>query len=440
MGLISCQDLNEYPTQTPYSVNFKKIIPLKENLLEKAYDNFSIKEHPAYQQFLAETNWLKDYALFRALKKHFPGKAWYQWESLASSRDEKTLGQIEKDFSKYIRYYQFEQFIFHTQWTDLHNYADDQGIEIFGDIPIYVCLDSVDVWANQEIFELDDKTRLPTHVSGVPPDYFSKTGQKWGNPLYRWNCQDKNITNKLNAWWINRFKSVFNLVDMARIDHFRGFESYWSVPDHFETALKGEWQKGPGKSFFETVFKELGPLKIVAEDLGEITKEVITLRDTFKFPGTKVLQFTFDGSPGNSFLPYNYDSPHSIVYTGTHDNDTTVGWFLDNRLDDKFRNKIKAFVNKEPHDNHSIHKDLIYLALSSTAAVSIFPLQDILGFGSDCRMNTPGTAQGNWVWRCAPEFLTDEVANWLREKTIFFGRGRTTYANEKQSSEPFVPE
>lgn len=423
-GLISSHDLDEYPTQNQYSVNFERIIPLKEKLLEKAYNSFNEKQHPFYQQFLEETDWLKDYALFMALKKRFPGMAWYQWEKQVSSRDQNALSLIEKDLYQHVQYFQFEQYIFHTQWQKLHTFANDKRIKIFGDIPIYVSLDSVDVWANQDIFMLDSHTKLPTHVSGVPPDYFSKTGQKWGNPLYRWNCQDNNITDKLNKWWIKRFKSVFQNVDVARIDHFRGFESYWSVPDHFEDALKGEWLKGPGKSFFESVFQELGPLEIVAEDLGEITEDVIELKDSLNFPGMKVLQFAFDGNPSNSFLPYNYDSPHSVVYTGTHDNDTTVGWFLDSRHDDALRSKIKAFVNKGPNDSHSIHKDLIYLALSSTAATSIFPLQDILGFGSDCRMNIPGTAKGNWIWRCASEFLTDEIASWLREKTELFGRGR----------------
>ncbi len=429
-GLLSKQDLNDLPKLNQYSVKFSKVIQLKTKLLSEAFTHFTSAKDTEYEVFLSSTPWLTSYALFMSLKKRFPGKAWYQWEKSISSYRTKTLSDIEKDLSDIIQYYKFEQFIFNRQWQQLHNYTNIHGIEIFGDIPIYVSLDSVDVWANQEIFQLDQKTKRPTHVSGVPPDYFSKTGQKWGNPLYRWNSTDKNVISKLNNWWTQRFKSIFKHVDMARIDHFRGFESYWSVPAKNKTALNGKWQPGPGKKFFEEVNKELGPLKIVAEDLGEITEDVIKLRDDLNFPGMKILQFAFDGNPANSFLPYNFESSHSIIYTGTHDNDTTIGWFLDNRIDDSLRNKIKTFSNRKMQDDHGIHQDLIYLALSSTAAISMFSLQDVLGFGSDCRMNTPGTPKNNWRWRCATKFLTNEKSNWLYEKTMLFGRtGEVTDKN-----------
>lgn len=425
-GLLSRQDLEGYPLQNQYQVNFAVISKLKNKLLKKAYDKFCRKIPTEFEEFLAQNHWLKNYSLFMALKNQFPEKAWYQWSEKNSSYHPEILRQVEKDQFDLVRYYQFEQFIFKTQWEQLLNYASRLGIKIIGDIPIYVSLDSVDVWENQEIFELEEETGLPTHVAGVPPDYFSKTGQKWGNPLYRWNDRNKIINEKLIKWWKQRFNSVFELVDMARIDHFRGFESYWSIPAHFETAIDGTWRKGPGKAFFKAIFDDLGTLPIIAEDLGEITEEVIRLRDSLNFPGMKILQFAFDGNPDNSFLPYNFQSPDSIIYTGTHDNDTTVGWFLDDRLDDNTRKKIKLLANRNMDDSNSIHQDLIYLALSSTSVVSIFPLQDILGFGGDCRMNTPGVAEGNWVWRCAPEFLTVEIENWLKEKTELFGRGRST--------------
>jgi len=283
---------------------------------------------------------------------------------------------------------------------------------------------SVDVWTHQSIFTLDDRTLLPTHVAGVPPDYFSATGQRWGNPLYRWHSDDAATERSLLDWWTSRITAIFSLVDMARIDHFRGFESYWSIPAANATAVKGQWQRGPGKAFFDRIFERLGRLDIIAEDLGMITPEVSTLRDSLGFPGMKVLQFAFDGNPDNSFLPFNYTTPNCVVYTGTHDNDTTVGWFLDDRIDDRMRREIKRHANRRLDDGSGIHEDLIYMAMASIGRLTILPLQDVLGFGSDCRMNTPGLANGNWRWRCAPEYLTPERAAFLKAMTVRFGRER----------------
>ena len=263
---------------------------------------------------------------------------------------------------------------------------------------------------------------MPTHVAGVPPDYFSKTGQRWGNPLYAWGSRDQAVRRQLLTWWTQRFSAVFSMCDMVRIDHFRGFESFWSIPAGEETAVNGRWLKGPGKSFFKKVFAELGILDIIAEDLGEITPEVVNLKNSLGLPGMKILQFAFDNNPENSFLPWNFTSSNCVVYTGTHDNDTTVGWYLSDKLDTASRQRIKKSANRNPDDSQGIHEDLLYLALSSTARLSIIPLQDILGFGGDCRMNTPGTKEGNWRWRCAPHFLTEEVAARLRQKTELFGR------------------
>jgi 4-alpha-glucanotransferase len=358
------------------------------------------------------------------LKEKFQGQPWYEWKRAIALRDKRELASLQHVLQQRIYYYQFEQYLFYLQWNKLQRYAQNLGIRIFGDIPIYVSLDSADVWSNQDIFQLDNSSGLPTHVAGVPPDYFSDTGQKWGNPLYRWNSGDTAIDRRLHQWWIARFRSVFQIFDMARIDHFRGFESYWSIPTDHSSALKGSWRKGPGKDFFDTIFNELGPLNIIAEDLGEITDAVIALRDDLDFPGMKVLQFAFDNNPDNAFLPHNYDSPNCIVYTGTHDNDTSLGWFLGNRIDDDTRRRVKQQANREMGDHQPIHHDLIYLAMSSIAAIAIIPLQDVLGFGSDCRMNTPGTASGNWEWRCGEEFLTEDVAEWLRNLTILFRRNQ----------------
>jgi 4-alpha-glucanotransferase len=256
----------------------------------------------------------------------------------------------------------------------------------------------------------------------VPPDYFSETGQLWGNPLYRWNSGDSSTAEKLLNWWTLRFKAMFDLVDVARVDHFRGFQGYWAVPAEEETALNGSWEPGPGPHFFEKIYKNLGELRIIAEDLGEISTDVIKLRDKFGFPGMKVLQFAFDNNAANPFLPHNYTTPNCVVYTGTHDNDTTLGWFLSSQLNESLREEIKRFANREMHDASPIHQDLIYLAMSSTASLAVIPLQDLLGFGSDCRMNIPGVAEGNWRWRCAGQFLTDELADQVKELTRRFGR------------------
>jgi 4-alpha-glucanotransferase len=240
--------------------------------------------------------------------------------------------------------------------------------------------------------------------------------------LYQWNTTSTAVRNRLNEWWAQRLDSIYQFVDIARIDHFRAFESYWAIPAENEDAINGKWLKGPGAAFFSTIFQNLGPIDIIAEDLGIITDEVYKLRDEFDFPGMKVLQFAFDGNPDNSFLPHNFTTPNCVVYTGTHDNDTSVGWFLSNKLDDEIRTTVKSMANREMHDHSPINQDMIYLALSSIAALSIIPLQDVLGFGNDCRMNTPGEPTGNWGWRCAPEFLDDETATFLKRVTKQFNR------------------
>jgi len=325
---------------------------------------------------------------------------------------------------KRINYYQFEQFIFYHQWNLLRSYAREKKIKLFGDLPIYMSYDSADVWANSELFLLNPESRKPTYVSGVPPDYFSKTGQRWGNPLYNWHDKDESVREKLFDWWVKRLAALFEQVDTARIDHFRAFESYWAIPENESTAVKGEWLKGPGKDFFTMIASNLGQLDIVAEDLGIITPEVEKLRDDLGFPGMKVLQFGFDGNTENSHLPHNFTTPNCVTYTGTHDNDTTVGWFFSDLLDDKQRTYIKKMVNRDLKDNSLIHRDLMYLAQSSISQLTIFPLQDILGFGNDCKMNSPGIPDGNWKWRCGDEFLTSDIAENLRFSTRLFGRGR----------------
>jgi len=421
-NLIGRQDLEDHPDFSPYSADFPKVISYKKSLMKKAFSNFSPSKEKGFGSFLKQTAWLDDYALYMALKEKYSQTSWNTWPKEAASHDLKALAPIKKHERKIIDYYYFEQFEFFRQWQALHNYAGKQNIRLFGDLPIYVGFDSVDVWANQDIFTIDSKNLSPTSIAGVPPDYFSKTGQRWGNPLYRWNSDAPSIQKNLLDWWTQRFANVFTFFDVVRIDHFRGFESYWSIPAEEKTAEKGRWLQGPGKSFFLEIFARLGRLDIVAEDLGEITPAVVKLKNSLGFPGMKILQFAFDKNPDNSFLPFNFKTSNCVVYTGTHDNDTTVGWFLSDKLDDTDRSLIKYFANRDVNDTRGIEQDLIYLALSSTAALAITPLQDILGFGSDCRMNIPSTKSGNWRWRCAPDFLTSQVSSHLKFITELFGR------------------
>ncbi|MDO8948010.1 MAG: 4-alpha-glucanotransferase [Desulfocapsaceae bacterium] len=420
-GLIKESSLKTAPVFSEFSTDFPQVSLYKGKILQEAFFNFS----PDSQQFITfkeDTPWLDDYSLFMVLKEEFQALGWFDWPAEIATRRPEALAALRLKHHDRMEYYAFEQFEFFRQWQILRAKARKENIKLIGDIPIYVGWDSVDVWANQEIFILDPESLRPIHVAGVPPDYFSATGQRWGNPLYKWQSSDENIQKKLTNWWIERFRTVFQMVDTARIDHFRGFEAYWSIPEEEETAIEGEWLKGPGKLFFDKIFSALGPLDIIAEDLGIITQEVTILRRTLGFPGMKVLQFAFDDNPDNPFLPHNFTSSNCVVYTGTHDNDTTVGWFLSDHLTPSQRWRIKKNVNQEDDNPSTIHKDLIYLAMASIGRLTIFPLQDILGFGNDCKMNSPGTSKGNWTWRCAPRFLTESLSSWLRAETDLFGR------------------
>lgn len=419
-GLLS-QEAIDTESFSEYQTDYLAVTQFKKKLLRKAYDLFSLTD-TAFLRFQKETEWLHDFCLFMALKDKYDQKGWFDWPKAIAAREEESLSVVAAELHDQIAYFAFEQFVFFKQWGLLQKKAKEAGIRLVGDIPIYVGWDSCDVWANQEIFELDTKTHRPINVAGVPPDYFSKTGQRWGNPLYRWNCKEKNVREKLQQWWTKRFKAIFSMVDIVRVDHFRGFQAYWSIPATHKTAIQGKWIKGPGKNFFSDLEKRLGKLQIIAEDLGEITPEVIKLRDELGYPGMKILQFAFDQQRENLFLPFNYTDSNSVVYTGTHDNDTTVGWYLSDQFTDKQRLEIKRCCNQTNHEVGDIHKDLIYLALSSICRYAIIPLQDVLGFGNDCKMNSPGSKEGNWSWRCAARFLHDDIASWLKSESELFGR------------------
>jgi len=428
-GLISKKELQTPLTFSPYTTEFKQVQKFKKELMKRAHNNFDGDTPQNYLVFLNQNRyWLGDYALFMAIKEKYPDKGWNEWPATIRTKDKDALEHFQSVNRDKINYYYFEQYIFDRQWHQLHEYAQKKNITLFGDLPIYVGYDSSDVWANREIFFLDPATCRPTYISGVPPDYFSSTGQRWGNPLYNWHHENDSIRNKLFIWWRERLSALFKHVDVARIDHFRAFESYWAIPEEEPTAVEGKWLKGPGKAFFDFISSQLGTLNIVAEDLGIITPEVEQLRDDLGFPGMKVLQFGFDGDPENSHLPHNFTTQNCVTYTGTHDNDTTVGWFFSNQMDDDRRKVIKKMANRNLHDDSLIHHNLIYLAQSSISQLTIFPLQDVLGFGNDCKMNSPGIPEGNWKWRCSKEFLTSVIAENLKYSTRLFGRGRKKQA------------
>lgn len=421
-NLLLEEDLTR-PLFSEYNVAYQKVAVYKRNVLALAWKRFQVTASwkDIIQKFVNAQPWVIDYGLFLALKERYSDQPWYRWPMPLRERHAKALRLATLECSDQIDYYIFEQYLFFTQWQQLRAYANSSGIKLIGDLPIYVALDSVDVWANQPIFQLDPKRGEPFYVAGVPPDYFSADGQRWGNPLYRWSTDNRTVKDQLWDWWEHRLRLNFTLVDTLRIDHFRGFESYWAVPAEEETAVNGQWQKGPGYLFFKEMDRRLNGMSIIAEDLGHITPEVEALRRELGYPGMKILLFAFDGTADNSYLPYNTEK-NSVVYTGTHDNDTAVGWYLSPEVDPASKRQAKRFANRQDDHAGSFHQDLVHLALSSNANLAILPMQDILGFGNDCRMNWPGTTKNNWQWRCAERFINDDVAAWLDDLSRLFGR------------------
>ncbi|WP_017295933.1 4-alpha-glucanotransferase [Geminocystis herdmanii] len=408
-----------FEKENPQRVNFDAVIKEKYPLLRKAFEAFQGSDNDEYKQefdqFCEDYGyWLEDYSLYMALKDYHDGKPWFQWDESIAKRNPEAIHTWQIKLGHEMYYHKFLQFSFFKQWRNLKEYANEKGVKIFGDIPIYVAHDSVDVWANQEIFCLDEETGAAALMAGVPPDYFSETGQLWGNPVYNWEVLAENNF----AWWIQRIKGMLEYVDIMRIDHFRGFEGYWAVPEGETTAINGEWLSAPGDQFFTILEQELGVLPIIAEDLGVITPEVEALRDKYNFPGMKVLHFAFDSDRANGFLPYNYVDRNWVVYTGTHDNDTTVGWFEKRSFAE--RKRVVDFLGNI--DNEGIHWSLIRLALASVANLAIFPVQDLLGLGSESKMNTPGTIVDNWSWRYLDGVLTDDISEHLKYLTYLYGR------------------
>jgi 4-alpha-glucanotransferase len=425
-GLLTSDDVAEAALpegQADYGAALAFKLPRLVTAYERAKEKPDVQR--GFEAFCREQSaWLDDYALFMAVKQAHDGVSWTDWGPEIRARRPRALAHWRKDKAEEVRALQFAQYLFFNQWRAVKKAARDRGIEVMGDIPIFVAHDSADVWAHPELFRLKtDGT--PEVVAGVPPDYFSATGQLWGNPLYRWD----EMARRGYAWWLDRFRATFELVDRVRLDHFRGFEAYWEVPAGEKTAVKGQWVKGPGAMFFDALKAELGELPIVAENLGLITPEVEALRQRFDFPGMAILQFAWGSdSQGSTFIPHNY--PRRLaVYTGTHDNDTTVGWWTAGVGDstrtidevERERDYARRYMNT---DAREVHWDFIRTVLASVADLAIVPLQDVLGLGSEARMNLPGRPGGNWRWRFTPGALTDVVQQRLLLYTKTYGRGR----------------
>ena len=415
-GLLTDSDLADVPDFPADKVDYGPVGEYKKGLYKKAYAAFRDLPEDSelvklFDTFCRETDWLDDYAMFMAIKASKKGIYWLEWEKKyrKPTKTQKTV--IARELEDEIRYEKFLQWVFFRQWLALKAYANEQDVWLIGDIPIFVSPDSADVWSEPQMFKLD-KDGFPKVVAGVPPDYFSATGQLWGNPLYDWKYHQKTGF----SWWMKRIKAQLTLSDIVRIDHFRGLESYWEIPADAETAVEGKWVPGPGDAFFETVQATFGKdLPIIAEDLGIITDEVKELRDRFDLPGMKILQFAFEGEDSD-YLPYNQPQ-NCVCYTGTHDNDTSVGWY--EKAPEKARDKVRRYMNT---DASSIHWDFIRTCLGSPARIAIVPIQDVFGQGSDCRMNVPGVADGNWAYRARKDLFTDWVAEYLKSVTELFGR------------------
>ncbi len=449
-GYLLESDIENVPDFDDDNVEYGKVIEYKLEILRKAHKNFltSAKEtqKSAFNKFCKEEeSWLNDFCLFISLKFHFIkerdqqfepnelkeyreankdvltedqiktffyGAVWNSWPTDIAMRKDKAIKKWSKTLNEDIEFYKFVQYEFFRQWSEAKKYANEKGIQIIGDIPIFVAMDSSDVWANKELFQLDNFGN-PKGVAGVPPDYFSETGQLWGNPLYDWEANKKDKFN----WWIRRVKAMVTLSDIIRIDHFRAFDEYWAIPYGELTAINGKWIKAPGYELFEAIEKSLGDLPIIAEDLGKMTSTVEKLRDDLKLPGMKILQFAFDDSEENDYLPHNFEHSNCVVYTGTHDNDTSIGWY--NSTTEKDRDHLRRYMNVSGED---VAWDLIRLAFSSIAGFAIIPVQDLMRLDTSARMNTPGVTAGNWGFRYKENMLTDDIASHLSYLTKLFDR------------------
>jgi 4-alpha-glucanotransferase len=414
--------LREVPAFPAGCVDYGAVIPYKRRLLARAFAHFQRRADPGLQRAVddfaaAHDAWLAPFALFMALKDAYGGRPWTEWEPDIAAREPAALARWSARLANEVQGHIYSQYLFFRQWARLRAYAATRGIRFIGDAPIFVAHDSADCWARRELFYLKPDGR-PSLIAGVPPDYFSATGQRWGNPLYRWDV----LAAEGYRWWIDRLRMVLATVDVLRLDHFRGFAGYWAIPGNAPTAEKGSWVRGPGVPFLTAVEHALGRLPIIAEDLGVITPDVVALRDHFGLPGMRVVQFAFDAfeaGPDNTHLPHNYVR-NAVVYTGTHDNDTTAGWYT--TASSKDREYARAYANSAATEPAAATWDLVRLAQASVADTAVVPLQDLLGLGSEARMNLPGRPAGNWRWRTSAEAPSGDLAARVARLTRLYGR------------------
>lgn len=415
-GLLTEEECKSYDFgETQDSIDYEKLYLNRFKILHQAYRRFDGGQDGEYRGFLEENrDWLDEYCLFMALKNQHGGVSWREWKAPYRDRDEQALEEARAELAGEIDFYRFQQYEFNRQWNRLHAYANENGIEIIGDIPIYVAFDSADTWAAPELFQFDEN-KEPSAVAGCPPDGFSATGQLWGNPLYDWEYHKKTGY----AWWMRRIVHCFRLYDIVRIDHFRGFDEYYAIPYGEKTAVNGKWMPGPGIQFFRTMEEKLGRLNIIAEDLGFLTDSVLKLLDDTGFPGMKVIQFAFDSRESANYLPHTY-TENCVVYTGTHDNDTTRGWY--HHVNKECRDFAKEYLRKHALDEDELAWDFIAMAMGSVAKLCVIPVQDYLCRGSEARINTPSTLGNNWVWRLKKAEINDTLIEEIRKITKLYGR------------------
>ena len=421
-GLLTEAESREYDSEEQEeSIDYEKIYKTRFKVLKKAYERFRDRmagwhhEREAYERFISENAfWLDDYSLYMAVKDKNDGVSWNEWDAPLKNREEEALSEAREELAEEISFYKFQQYEFDRQWKKLHSYANEQGVKIIGDIPIYVAFDSADTWAAPQMFQFDENNE-PEGVAGCPPDAFSATGQLWGNPLYDWEYHKKTGYE----WWIRRIEHCLKLYDVVRIDHFRGFDEYYSIPYGETTAINGQWLPGPGMDLFRAIEEKLGRPEIIAEDLGFLTPSVLKLLKDSGFPGMKVLQFAFDARESSNYLPHTYPE-NCVVYTGTHDNDTTRGWY--HAVGKCARDFAKEYMCKPRLDEDSLAEDFICLAMGSVADLCVIPMQDYLGLGSEARINIPSTLGGNWVWRMKKGQFDEETAAEIYRVTKLYGR------------------
>lgn len=415
-GLITEEECNSYDWGNNNNyIEYEKIYLSRFKILRTAFERSNITENQEYRQYCMDNGWwLHDYALYMSIKDSFNGTSWIEWDTDIRLRNPEAIRRFEEELKNDIEFYKYQQYLFTKQWNNLKSYANNNGIKIIGDIPIYVALDSADTWANPQLFQLNNEC-IPTVVAGCPPDGFSATGQLWGNPIYTWDYHKS--TNY--DWWVSRIAYSFRLYDVVRIDHFRGFDEYYSIPYGEENAINGKWNKGPGIDLFNVIKERLGNVDIIAEDLGFLTQSVKDLLNETGYPGMKIIQFAFDSREDSDYLPHNYNN-NCIVYTGTHDNSTIQGWYR--QVNDEDKEMCINYMNNRYNQDQDKHWDFICLAMRSVANTCIIPVQDYLGLGDEARINTPSTLGNNWVWRMDYNSFNKEIIEKIKTLTKLYGR------------------